>query len=774
MAEATCRQIVVTGMVQGLGFRPYIYRLAQTWGLKGWVLNSGQGVTIEIQGPAMSIEGFCRDLPAKKPPLAEIVSFNYKSVPLNDYSDFRILESQRTGDSQVLVPPDLAICPECRAEVLAEAERYHYYPFTNCTHCGPRFTVIKSLPYDRDRTSMAEFPMCPECHQDYHNPGHRRFHAQPTACNFCGPQVTLYDKHGVAVSGDWLANLHKFIDEGKIIAVKGIGGFHLVCSALNSDAVESLRRAKKRPFRPFAVMAKDLETAKRYCHVSSEEAALLTSPAAPIVILDTIEGTIPAVLAPNNPTLGLMLPYSPLHLLLFSENVDLLVMTSGNASGLPIVKDNDEAFRHLAPFADYFLMHNREIISRCDDSVVREISGETQYLRRSRGYVPSPLQLAFSVDAHVLGMGSETKNTLCLLKDKNAFLSQHIGEMGSLESLANYQEILHHLKTLFEVEPLIIGYDPHPNSALHKVLKEMIARADLLQKPLATFPIQHHHAHLASVMADNGLEGDVIGVILDGTGYGLDNTLWGFEILVGNYTRVTRLIHLANVPLPGGEKAIRNPWIVASAYLLTNLGKEGKNFVTRLFPDHAAKIPMLERMIIEHINTPGASSAGRLFDAVAALLGVCLENTYDGQAAIELGELARTVYRKMPLSQANWIKTPYPFYLNQGILEISGLLREIIQDRYRKHSAKHIALKFHYTIAEMIVASIQHAHSATSLKRVVLSGGVWQNPLLLELGSEALIKRGFSVFTHRKVPANDGGLALGQAAAAYHMWLSKN
>lgn len=774
MAEATCRQIVITGMVQGLGFRPYIYRLAQTWGLKGWVLNSGQGVTIEIQGSAASIEGFCRDLPAKKPPLAKIASLSYKVLPLNDYPDFCILESQRTGDSQVLVPPDLAICPECRAEVLAGTDRYHHYPFTNCTYCGPRFTVIKSLPYDRERTSMAEFPMCPECRQDYHNPGHRRFHAQPTACNFCGPQVTLFDKHGLSVSGDWLANLHKFIDEGKIIAVKGIGGYHLVCSALNSDAVESLRRAKKRPFRPFAVMAKDLETAKRYCHVSREEAALLTGPAAPIVILDAREGTIPDVLAPNNPTLGLMLPYSPLHLLLFSENADLLVMTSGNARGLPIVKDNEEAFRHLAPYADFFLMHDREIISRCDDSVVREIPGGTQYLRRSRGYVPSPLQLAFSASIPVLGMGSETKNTLCLLKGKNAFLSQHIGEMGSLESLANYQEILTQLKALFEVEPLIIGYDPHPNSNLHMVLKDMLAGADLLQKPLATFPIQHHHAHLASAMADNGIEGDVIGAILDGTGYGLDNTLWGFEILVGNYTRFTRLIHLANVPLPGGEKAIRNPWIVATAYLVTNLGTEGKNLASRLFPDHADKIPVLERMISEHINTPNTSSAGRLFDAVAALLGVCLENTYDGQAAIELGELARTVYKKMPSSQADWIKTPYPFSLHKGILEINGLLEEILRDQYRKRATENIALKFHYTLAEMIAAGVQHAHCATHLKRVVLSGGVWQNPLLLELVSEALLKRDFAVFTHHKLPANDGGLALGQAAAAYHMWLSQN
>lgn len=852
MDDAACRQIVVTGMVQGLGFRPYVYRLAQNWGLKGWVLNSGHGVTIEIQGPVSSIEGFYRDLPAKKPPLAQIVNLKYKTVPLKNYQDFRILASRRSQNSQVLVPPDLAICPECRAEVLAEGERYHNYPFTNCTYCGPRFTVIKGLPYDRERTSMAEFPMCPECNEDYHNPGHRRFHAQPTACNFCGPQVSLYDKNGSPVAGDWLENVRRLIAHGKIVAVKGIGGFHLVCSALDPTAIMRLRTAKKRPFRPLAVMARDLETVKRYCRLSEEEAALLTSPAAPIVILDTLQdekqtntqgalssndqGTLssndqntsnaeygvpvnahdslstnvqsamladakdtleanvpsmlPGALSPHNPTLGVMLPYSPLHLLLFSENIDLLVMTSGNARGLPIVKDNEEALKYLSPFTDYFLLHNREIVVRCDDSVVRQVAGETQYLRRSRGYAPSPLQLPFSVSNHVLGMGSEMKNTLCLLKDHQAFLSQHIGEMDSLESLENYKTILEHLQGLFKIQPLIIGYDPHPNSNLQVLLNELQKASEPLQTPPAAFPIQHHHAHMAAVMAENGLEGDVIGAILDGTGYGLDGTLWGFEILAGNYTRFDRLVHLAEVPLPGGEKAIRTPWIVAAAYLLTNFGEEEKKLAAKFFPEHVQELPILERMISMNINTPRASSAGRLFEAVAALTGICLENTYDGQAAIELGELARMTYHSLspgasqalkkgpltnksnrsPLNGTGWIKPPYTFVLNNGIIETSRLIQEIVWDRESGQAPQEIALKFHYTVAAMVVAGIQYAHAVTKLKRVVLSGGVWQNPLLLGLASEALIEKGFQVFTHRQVPANDGGLALGQAVAAYHMW----
>lgn len=791
MDEITCWRIVATGMVQGLGFRPYIYRLAQDWELKGWVLNSGQGVTIEVQGPETKVSGFYRQLPKKKPSLAQIINLDYELVSLKDYKDFRILDSLSSEQTQVLVLPDLSTCPECRAEVLAEGERYHQYPFTNCTYCGPRFTVIKSLPYDRARTSMAEFKMCPECHTDYHDPGHRRFHAQPTACNFCGPHVTLLDKNGFPVDGYWRDNFHNLIAQGKVFAVKGIGGFHLVCSALNSEAVKNLRLAKRRPYRPFAVMARDMDTVKRYCHVSWEEEALLETPAAPIVILDAIEGTVPEVLAPHNPTLGVMLPYSPLHLLLFNDQVDLLVMTSGNARGLPIVKDNAEALRELAPFVDFFLLHNREIVSRCDDSVVRKISGEMFYYRRSKGYVPSPLELKTGVMEHVLGLGSEMKNTFCLLKEQNAFFSQHIGEMNSLENLDNYRLALNHYQVLFGIKPTIIGYDPHPGSQLYVVLREIVSwTTEHLKKPPLTFPVQHHHAHMASVMAENALEGDVIGAILDGTGYGLDGTLWGFEILTGNYTRFTRFVHLAGVPLPGGENAVRNPWIVATAYLLTHLGQEGKQAVTGLFPRHAQEIDLVERMISEKINSPTASSAGRLFDAVAAILGMCLENTYDGQAAIELGESARRHSRKLS-GRGDWLIAPYSFSLHDGVLEVGELLHEIISDLTRINrnhgdaspgnalpglelppiSIESIAVKFHYTVAAMVIKGVQEAYSATKLKRVVLSGGVWQNPLLLEIVTAVLMNEGFLVFTQQRSPANDGGLALGQAVAAYHMWL---
>lgn len=774
MDEIKCWYIRVTGMVQGLGFRPFIYRLAHDWGLTGWVLNSGQGVIIEIQGRESSLRGFYKDLPQKKPSLAKIVQLNYQAVPIKDYYDFRILESQVSKKTEVHVPPDLAICPECRKEILAEGERYHHYPFTNCTYCGPRFTVIKDLPYDRASTSMAEFKMCQECDSDYHNPLHRRFHAQPTACHQCGPQVSLVDKSGLPINGDWVSNFHDLIKKGMIFAVKGIGGYHLVCSATNSEPIKKLRDAKKRPFRPFAVMARDLETVQRYCHVSLHERSELTSPAAPIVILDTLEGKVSEVLAPNNPTLGVMLPYSPLHILLFSDDIDLLVMTSGNSKGLPIVKDNSEALRELAPYIDYFLTHNREIVSRCDDSVIRIAQQRILFYRRSRGYVPSPIQVRMNVEAPVLGLGSEMKNTFCLLKDNNAYLSQHIGEMNSLQSIENYRQSLNHLENLLEIKPLIIGYDPHPGSNLNIILNELSQETGGNKILPVTYPVQHHHAHMTAVMAENGLNENVIGAILDGTGYGLDNTLWGFEILVGNYSKFTRPIHLANVPLPGGERAIRNPWLVASAYLLTYLGEEGKELITKLFPDHMEEIPLLERMIDSQINAPLASSAGRLFDAVAAILGICLYNTFDGQAAIEIGELAYTLHRKQGIQKQRWGTTPYSFSITiNGIIEVKNLLQQIIRDFSLKYSKESIALKFHYTIAEMVVEGIKNVHLHTGLKKVVLSGGVWQNPLLLELVVEALNQSGYSVYTHQNIPANDGGLALGQAASAYHMWLEE-
>ncbi len=806
-----CWYIEVFGLVQGVGFRPFVYRLALTREIKGWVLNTGQGVQIKAEGSLVALEGFYRELDIEKPSLAQITRLTKTEIPCEHFPDFRILPS-RVGESpEALIPPDLAMCDSCRDEVLAAGERYHHYSFTNCTYCGPRFTVIKGLPYDRARTSMAPFTMCSECDLDYHNPAHRRFHAQPTACHKCGPKVWLLDREGRAVEGEWEEAVHRFLQEGKTLAVKGIGGFHLVCSALDEEAVTRLRKAKNRPDRPLAVMARDISAVERYCRVSPREREILTSPAAPILVLDQISGKLPAGLAPHNPTLGVMLPYSPLHLLLFPEDIDLLVMTSGNARGLPIVKDNEEALHDLPRFADDFLLHDREIVNRCDDSVVRVIEGALQFYRRSRGYVPSPVRLGFAARVDVLGVGGEMKNTFCLIKGYNAFLSQHLGDMNTLEGLNHYRESLCHFRELLEIAPTVVGYDPHPSYALTAALRDgrldraiggRIGKGTVKAKPsIRLVPVQHHHAHMVSAMADNQLDGEVIGAILDGTGYGSDGTLWGFEILAGGYSHFQRLVHLAGVPLPGGEQAVHHPWRVAVAYLLTALGAEGQDYAGALLAVPREERRLLERMLELKVNTPTATSAGRLFDAVAALLGVCLHNTYDGQAAIELGELARSYHAEVGseriqehgagVGQAaadaeaeNTKLTPedgvedeygeeaYPFELEDGVLAVGAMLRGICRDSLAGVERRVIAYKFHQTVAHMVGAGVREAQARTGLTRVVFSGGVWQNPLLLTLTEDILQREGLQVFVHRDTPANDGGLALGQALAAYHIWLS--
>ncbi|GAB6172423.1 carbamoyltransferase HypF [Paradesulfitobacterium aromaticivorans] len=772
-----CWHLEISGMVQGLGFRPFIYRLAKEWELAGWVENTGRGVILEVQGRPENLAGFLQALPQEKPALAQITHLSQREVQPQNYRDFRILESEVSPQAHVLVPPDLAMCPDCRDEVFTPASRYYQYPFTNCTNCGPRFTLIKALPYDRVRTSMSEFSMCADCEHDYHNPAHRRFHAQPTACRECGPQVQLLAKDGQALSGSWLANFHDLIRRGKIIAVKGIGGFHLVCSALDDAAVQRLRSAKKRPFRPLAVMARDLQAVKKYCHLNPREIQALSDPAAPIVILrareappqglDALQG-----LAPHNPTLGVMLPYAPLHLLLFPPEIDLLVMTSGNAKGLPIVKDNEEALKELAPYVDYFLVHDRTVINRCDDSVVRVIGQDIHFYRRSRGYVPAPLTLPFEAEAQVLGLGGEMKNTFCLIKGNKAFLSQHLGDMRSLEGLENYTYSLSQLESLLSIRPLVLGYDPHPSYSLNSVLKHP-------ELPQTQLPIQHHHAHLVSAMADNGLRGEVIGAILDGTGYGPDSRLWGFEILSGDYNDFTRHLHLEEIPLPGGERAVANPWLTAAAYLWTRFGQAGWDKALSLFPEREQELAIALQMIEKGINAPYSSSAGRLFDAVAAILGLCRENTYDGQAAIELGELALTAMMPNqglikelhePEASTRSALNPYPFTLEAGTLKVKGLFAEILADLQQGKERQEIARRFHHTVAAMVFKAVTDVRAQTGLKRVVFSGGVWQNPYLLSLTKQLLTAHGFDVYTHRQVPANDGGLALGQAVAAYWRW----
>lgn len=638
--KAVRYRLKVSGTVQGVGFRPFVFNLAHAYRLGGEVYNDGEGVIIEVEGEAEAVAAFVRELAAGPPPLARIDRVESQVLPPVGERGFTIQQSRGRADGKVLAPPDVAVCPDCRRELADPADRHYRYPFTNCTNCGPRFTIIRALPYDRHRTTMSIFAMCPDCAREYHDPADRRFHAQPVACPACGPQVELVDRKGrpVAATGaDWPETAGALLQKGYILAVKGLGGFHLACAAADREAVMELRRRKNRPAKPFALMCRDLATVERHCYVAAEEAELLRSPAAPIVLLrKRPDSPLPPELAPGMDSLGVMLPYTPLHLLLLQAGPPVLVMTSGNKSDLPLVTDNRQALAELGEIADYFLLHNREIINRCDDSVTAVVDGETLFFRRSRGYVPQPLAVPAAPGAPaVLGIGGEMKNTFCLLGEGKAYLSQHIGEVDLLEGQENLEQSIENFCRLVGIKPQVVAADLHPGYRSARLAGELAARLGIRRHP----GVQHHHAHLASCMAENGLDEEVIGIILDGTGYGLDGRLWGFEVMRGDYREFHREFHLAYVPLPGGERAVRNPWLTAAAYLITFLGEKGKEAARRLFGDRGRELALAEKMLAAGLNSPPASSCGRFFDAVAALLGVCFENTYEGQAAATLGSL---------------------------------------------------------------------------------------------------------------------------------------
>ncbi|HBA54493.1 MAG TPA: carbamoyltransferase HypF [Syntrophorhabdus aromaticivorans] len=755
------RRIVIKGTVQGVGFRPHVYHLATIHGIKGTVLNSSGGVIIEAEAHKSSIEAFVGDITRHPPSLAKIGSIDVSRLPPANFRTFEILASMPSNEAEAMIPPDAATCPDCRSDMADPEDNHHQYPFTNCTNCGPRFTIIKEIPYDRPKTSMADFAMCESCLGEYKNPANRRFHAQPVACPKCGPHVFITEANGstIADKNTWLMKSWQFLGEGKILAFKGIGGFHLACDAKNRDAITALRTRKGRRAKPFAVMCRDLEAAARYCEVGKEEARLLTSPEAPIVILARKTGCpLPENLAPGLTSLGVMLPYSPLHLLLFSGPYDILVMTSGNATGLPLAKDNKNALAELGTIADCFVLHNRDIVNRCDDSLVQVIGHETHLFRRSRGYVPRPFPVKRDHGPPViLGIGGEMKNTFCLLRGDQAFMSPYIGEIDTVEGEENLLESLLRFQALMGIEPDIVAFDAHPAYASAHIAQKI--HAEVYEE------VYHHHAHLASVMADNNLENKkTIGVILDGTGYGPDGHLWGFEVLVGDYTEFDRLYHLAYVPLPGGEAAIRQPWRTALAYLHTFLGNKAGEYAKAFFRDKDTGF--VGQMIASRFNSPLSSGCGRLFDAVSAILGVCSENTYEGQAAIELGELVA----HMPAVSTH---DPYDYEIGDGAILPGGILNGIIRDHLRGIPASTISARFHQTLVAVICDLAERAFSQTGVRQVVLSGGTWQNTYLFRAAKSALNARGFDVLYHRHVPANDGGIALGQAMAAHWRWRKK-
>jgi hydrogenase maturation protein HypF len=758
------RGVTVRGIVQGVGFRPFVYALARRHGLSGTVRNDAEGVRIEVEGAPDDLERFMRVLEEDPPPLAMVESVFWQPLaPLGD-EEFRIEESREGLRRQALVSPDVATCDDCLAELLDPTDRRYRYPFTNCTNCGPRFTITRTIPYDRATTTMSGFTMCPDCCREYEDPADRRFHAQPNACPVCGPRTRLLDRfwHELYASpDDPIARAARMLRGRAVVAIKGLGGYHLACDPFDEKAVRTLRGRKVRQDKPFALMACDLTQVHEFCRISPEEEALLTSPTRPIVLLERKESAgVAEEVAPRQSTLGVMLAYTPLHHLLLRDAGIPLVMTSGNNSDEPIAYRDEEALDQLCEIADYFLVHDREIHMRCDDTVVRTAGGRAYPVRRSRGYAPAPLRLAADFTRHTLACGGELKNTFCLARDRHAFMSHHIGDMENYETLRSFREGIEHYCRLFDVSPELVAFDLHPEYLSTKYARE------LEETGLPAVGVQHHHAHVASCLADNErpVEERVIGVAFDGTGYGTDGAVWGGEFFEGSLEGgFARRAHLQYAPLPGGSAAIRQPWRMALAHLITHYGAEETLKLPLATVREAGErnVRLIARLVEHRLNTPPTSSAGRLFDVVAALVGVpgSARTTYEGQAAIEL-ELAANG----PTNQA------YPFRLRpegeMWTLETRELISGVVGDLLAGRETPEISSKFHRTMAEAVIAGCERIRELGGASAVALSGGTFQNLLLVEQVVELLAGRGFTVYRHQRVPTNDGGLALGQAVMA--------
>ncbi|MGC8809203.1 MAG: carbamoyltransferase HypF [bacterium] len=747
------RRFFLKGVVQGVGFRPFVYGLASGYGLAGWVNNSSAGVHIEVEGPRAAIEKFTTDLKRKAPPRARVEALDFWDLPPGGYEAFEIRESVEEGGEYQLISPDIATCSACQEEIFNPADRRYRYPFTNCTNCGPRFTIIKDIPYDRPKTTMAKFSMCAECRREYEDPADRRFHAQPNACPQCGPRLEIWNNAGEKIpASDPLKLAIQFLQAGKIVALKGLGGFLLAGDAQNRETVRRLRERKRRPAKPLAVMFPNLAKLKEHCWVNEQEEEILRSPESPIVLLRWKENSpiVPEV-APGQKYLGAMLPYTPLHHLLLQESGLILVMTSGNLSEEPIAKDNEEAIKRLGGIADAFLLHDRDIYVQYDDSVVAVIDGETSIIRRARGYAPFPIKLPMKLKP-ILACGGELKNTFCLTRDHYAFVSQHIGDMENLETLEHFQRTIKIYQELFRIQPEWIAYDLHP---------EYLSSKYALHLPGQKIGVQHHFAHLVSCLAENEVDGPTIGLTFDGLGYGADGTLWGGEFLIGDYHNFHRYAHLEYMPLPGGAAAIKNPWRMALAYTYILMGKEELlEHLLRWPISGSEKIYLILQQIDKKINSPLTSSLGRLFDGVAALLGLCSSISYEGQAAVELEMIADTK-----------VNMAYDFEIEeeggQEVIRLKPIWAGILKDLAKEVSPAEISGKFHNTIVEMSLHLCQQIARRRGIKRVALSGGVFQNRLLLQKLKNILRNAGFEVFTHHLIPSNDGGISLGQAVIAH-------
>lgn len=781
-----------------MGFRPFLFGLAERYAVSGTVQNNMDGIRLEAEGAASALEELLAAIRREAPRLARVDEIRAVPLPVEGRLGFRIVESSREGASSLVIPVDAGICPDCLAELKDPANRRYRYPFITCTQCGPRYTIIRELPYDRPYTSMSGFPMCAACREEYGDVANRRHHAQPIACPECGLRLALYamseepsepamragakaaeaarlGKAGAGAQGvrrplaeaDEAVRLcAKLLRQGAIVAVKGIGGYHLACDAKSEAAVARLRQRKRRPTRPLAVMAADEETARRAAMLGSQELRLLHSPEAPIVIARKAEAwPLADSVAPGMATVGLMLPYTPLHVLL-TEELPFLVMTSANPSGQPILYRDEEAFEYLAGIADYVLAHDREILHPLDDSVVQVVEGQTDLLRRSRGYAPDPLTAPVDMTGWA-ALGGQQKNTFALGRGKQIFIGPHIGDMDSVETQEHWKKELAHFSRLLGAEPQQTAADLHPGYETGRLSREMG------REPIG---IQHHHAHLVSCMADNGLspEEEVYGIILDGTGYGPDGCIWGFEILAGCASGWRRLGHLRYTPLPGGEKAVREPWRNAAGMLTELYPEQGPAWAAQLFPGKSMELAVLGRMAATGMNSPRAGTCGRLFDAVSAILGLVTVSGYDGEAAIRLSELAAFA----DADEANTVK-PFGYAIRDKgetealELDMSDTLRQVVAERLAGSPPEELALRFHETAARSAVELLQRALEKEGLSaavnpKVMLSGGSFHNPYLARRIPALLKERGLGPYRHRQVPTGDGGLALGQLLAAVY------
>ncbi|MBC8247275.1 MAG: carbamoyltransferase HypF [Deltaproteobacteria bacterium] len=750
------KRIDVNGIVQGVGFRPFVYQLAHQYQLNGTVANASSGVTILIEGPPLQVNSFITSLEAQSPPLARIVDISVQDEPLHGYRQFQILKSDGKAAMSTLISPDVSICEDCRHELFDPLDRRFQYPFINCTNCGPRYTIIDNIPYDRPHTSMKHFKMCSTCQAEYDDPLNRRFHAQPNACAECGPQVDFYDRQRERViTPDPIALAADLLKEGYVVALKGLGGYHLAVDAENENAVQALRQRKHREEKPFALMSYDLSTIRTFADSSKSEEELLTSFNRPIVLLKKKEpNPIAASVSPRNRYFGVMLPYTPLHYLLLSHGFTALVMTSGNISEEPICIDNEDVFKRLGNIADYFLIHNRNIYLRSDDSIVRESAGQTHFIRRSRGYVPVPIFLKEKLPS-ILACGAELKNTVCLTQDNKAFVSQHIGDLENLETYNFFKLTIEHLKQILDIEPVLMAYDLHPDYLSTQYAEKQTA--------IPKIQVQHHHAHIVSCMAENRVSGSVIGLAFDGTGYGSDGHIWGGEVLIADSRRFKRMAHFDYVPMPGSAAAIKEPWRMAISYLWHTYGESFLDLNLPSLKQHERQnIDIVLQMIQKGINSPFTSSLGRLFDAVAALTGLCQKVRYEGQAAMELEMMATDDLED---------SYGYEWSTEAGIHLIlpQPIICGVVRDIENKISYAVISSRFHATLINLFSDLCGLIRKETGLKDVALSGGVFQNTILLTHLSATLQAKGFSVYTHRLVPSNDGGICLGQAVAAAAM-----